>query len=59
MKTYIMPNTKIVEIETSSIIAATAFFSINKSSTPSAAEDADAREGDMIETSGSIWGEEE
>ena len=57
MKTYIMPNTKIVEIETSSIIAATAFFSINKTSGPSAAEDADAREGEV--TSGSVWGEEE
>lgn len=57
MKTYIMPNTKIVEIETSSIIAATAFFSIDKSSAPSAAEDADAREGEV--TSGSIWDEEE
>ena len=57
MKTYIMPNTKIVEIETSSIIAATAYFSIDKSSGPSAAEDADAREGEV--TSGSIWGEEE
>ncbi len=57
MKTYIMPNTKIVEIETSSIIAATAYFSIDKSSGPSAAEEADARGGEV--TSGSVWDEEE
>ncbi len=61
MKKYIEPKTTQIEVKCESFIAASLKgdglnVTINNTNVTG---DADAREGDMIETSGSVWGEEE
>ena len=55
MKKYINPNTEVHEIELQQMIAE----SLGKGVGTKNASVADANEGEMIETSGSVWGEEE
>lgn len=56
MKKYINPNTEVHEIELAQMIAGT---NVQFGEGFKATSSADAQEGEMTETSGSIWGEEE